>query len=87
MVNPVLVENSQDLDDVGRIGSADEAAPTKPWYVFFSPDSDIFNPAGKKWDGVVKLIIKDDQISSSTNQDMTFYECLEKIVPTSQLPQ
>ena len=33
MVNPVLVENSQDLDDVGRIGSADEASPTKPWYV------------------------------------------------------
>ena len=54
---------------------------------YFSLDSDIFNPAGKKWDGVVKLIIKDDQISSSTNQDMTFYECLEKIVPTSQLPQ
>ena len=33
MVNPVLVENSQDLDDVGRIGSADEATPTKPLYV------------------------------------------------------
>ena len=33
MVNPVLVENSQDLDNVGRIGSADEATPTKPLYV------------------------------------------------------
>ena len=52
---------------------------------YVSPD--IFNPTGKKWDGVVKLIIKDDQISSSTNQDMSSYECLEKIVPTSQLPQ
>ena len=30
MINPVLVENGQDLDDVGRIGSADEASPTKP---------------------------------------------------------
>ena len=35
MVNPVLVENSQDLDNVGRIGSADEATPTKPLYVLF----------------------------------------------------
>ena len=54
---------------------------------YVSPDSDIFNPAGKKLDGVVKMIIGNDQISSSTNQDMPFYECLEKIVPTSQLPQ
>ena len=54
---------------------------------YFSPDSDIFNPAGKKMDGVVKMIIGNDQISSSTNQDMPFYKCLEKIIPTSQLPQ
>ena len=31
MVNPVLVENSQDLDDVGRTGTAEEAIPTKPY--------------------------------------------------------
>ena len=55
--------------------------------MFRHVSTDIFSPAGKKWDGVVKLIIEDDQISSSTNQDMNFYECLEKIVPTSQLPQ
>ena len=54
---------------------------------YVSTDSDIFSPAGKKWDGVAKLIIEDDQLSSSTNQDMPFHECFEKIVPTSQLPQ
>ena len=59
----------------------------QPNLYMFYVSTDIFNPAGKKLDGVVKLIIEDDQISSSTNQDMPFYECLEKIVPTSQLPQ